>query len=188
MQDRMPPIAHIDLTAEQQSAAKELASGPRGSVFGPFVPLLRSPELMRRVQKTGEYLRYASALPPRLSEFVILVVSRWWGQGFEWHVHSKIAAEVGVAFDTINAISEGRRPSAMTAEEEIVYDFCTELHVNHAVSDASYARMLALFGERGVIDVTGLCGYYGLLAMVMNVARTPVPEGGSELRALRVLV
>jgi len=184
MQDRMPPIAHIDLTADQQAAAKELASGPRGSVFGPFVPLLRSPELMRRVQKTGEYLRYGSALPPRLSEFVILVVSRWWGQGFEWHVHSKIAAEVGVAFDTINAISEGRRPSAMTAEEEIVYDFCTELHVNHAVSDASYARMLALFGERGVIDATGLCGYYGLLAMVMNVARTPVPEGGNTLRAL----
>jgi len=188
MQDRMPPIAESDLTPEQRAAGEELANGPRGAVFGPFVPLLRSPELMRRVQKTGEYLRYSSALPPRLSEFVILIVSRWWGQGFEWHVHSKIATEVGIAFDTINAISEGRRPSAMTAEEEIVYDFCTELHVNHAVSDASYARMLALFGERGVIDVTGLCGYYGLLAMVMNVARTPVPEGGSELRALRVFV
>ena len=184
MQDRMPPIADIDLTADQQAAAKELASGPRGAVFGPFVPLLRSPELMRRVQKTGEYLRYASALPPRLSEFVILIVSRWWSQGFEWHVHSKIAVEVGVAEETIEAISEGRRPPAMTPEEEIVYDFCTELHVNHAVSDASYAKMLALFGERGVIDLTGLCGYYGLLAMVMNVARTPVPESGNGLRAL----
>ncbi len=190
MQDRMPPIAESDLTPEQRTAGEELANGPRGAVFGPFVPLLRSPELMRRVQKTGEYLRYGSALPPRLSEFVILIVSRWWGQGFEWHVHSKIAAEVGVAKETIDAISEGRRPAAMTAEEEIVYDFCTELHVNHAVSDASYEKMLALFGERGVIDVTGLCGYYGLLAMVMNVARTPVPEGaegaehGNELRAL----
>lgn len=184
MQDRMPPIAESDLTSEQREAATELANGPRGAVFGPFVPLLRSPELMRRVQKTGEYLRYSSALPPRLSEFVILIVARWWGQGFEWHVHSKIAAEVGVALDTINAISEGRRPAAMTAEEEIVYDFCTELHVNHVVSDASYANMLALFGERGVVDLAALCGYYGLLAMVMNVARTPVPEGGNALRAL----
>lgn len=184
MQDRMPPIAEADLTPAQRSASEELASGPRGAVFGPFVPLLRSPELMRRVQKTGEYLRYASALPPRLSEFVILIVARWWGQGFEWHVHSKIAAEVGVTIETMDAISEGRRPSAMTTEEEIVYEFCNELHVNHAVSDESYANMLALFGERGVIDLTGLCGYYGMLGMVMNVARTPVPEGGNKLRAL----
>lgn len=187
MQDRMPPIADADLTADQREAANELASGPRGAVFGPFVPLLRSPELMRRVQKTGEYLRYNSALPPRLSEFVILIVARWWGQGFEWHVHSKIAADVGVTKETIDAISEGRRPPSMTAEEEIIYEFCNELHVNHAVSDGSYAKMLALFGERGVIDLTGLCGYYGMLAMVMNVARTPVPvgaEGGKGLRAL----
>jgi 4-carboxymuconolactone decarboxylase len=190
MQDRMPPIADADLTPDQREAATELASGPRGAVFGPFVPLLRSPELMRRVQKTGEYLRYSSALPPRLSEFVILIVARWWGQGFEWHVHSKIAADVGVAKETIDAIAEGRRPSAMTTEEEIVYEFCTELHVNRAVSDRSYARMLALFGERGVIDLTGLCGYYGMLAMVMNVARTPVPEGaeGAEsAKGLRAL-
>jgi 4-carboxymuconolactone decarboxylase len=113
---------------------------------------------------------------------VILIVARWWSQGFEWHVHSKIAADVGVTKENIDAIAEGRRPSAMTTEEEIVYEFCIELHVNRAVSDASYARMLALFGERGVIDLTGLCGYYGMLAMVMNVARTPVPVGSNLLR------
>ncbi len=184
MQDRMPPIAEADFTSEQREAATELANGPRGAVFGPFVPLLRSPELMRRVQKTGEYLRYHSALPPRLSEFVILIVARWWAQGFEWHVHSKIAADVGVTKETIDAIAEGRRPSAMTIQEEIIFEFCNELHVNHAVSDASYAKMFALFGERGVIDLTALCGYYGMLAMVMNVARTPVPKGGNALRAL----
>ena len=176
LQDRMPPIADADLTPEQREAAAELAKGPRGAVFGPFVPLLRSPELMRRVQKTGEYLRYHSALPPRLSEFVILLVSRWWSQGFEWHAHAKIAAEVGVAKTTIEAIAEGRRPMSMSDEEEIVYEFCMELHINQSVSDQSYARMLGLFGERGIIDLTGLCGYYGMLAMVMNVAQTPVPQ------------
>ena len=176
LQDRMPPIADADLTPEQREAATELAKSPRGAVFGPFVPLLRSPELMRRVQKTGEYLRYHSALPPRLSEFVILLVSRWWSQGFEWHVHAKIAAEVGVAKTTIEAIAEGRRPMSMSDEEEIVYEFCMELHINQSVSDQSYARMLGLFGERGIIDLTGLCGYYGMLAMVMNVAQTPVPQ------------
>ena len=176
LHDRMPPIADTDLTPAQREAAAELAKGPRGAVFGPFVPLLRSPELMRRVQKAGEYLRYHSALPPRLSEFVILLVSRWWSQGFEWHVHAKIAAEVGVAKTTIEAIAEGRRPMSMSDEEEIVYEFCMELHINQSVSDQSYARMLGLFGERGIIDLTGLCGYYGMLAMVMNVAQTSVPQ------------
>ena len=136
------------------------------------------------MQKTGEYLRYNSALPPRLSEFTILIVSRWWTQGFEWHVHSKIAAEVGVTPETIAAIAEGRRPSLMNPEEEMVYNFCMELHVNKAVSDASYARVAGKFGERGVVDLTGICGYYGLLAMVMNVARTPVPDGGTTLKPL----
>ena len=184
MHDRMPPIADADMSAEQRDAARELASGPRGAVFGPFVPLLRSPELLRRVQKTGEYLRYNSALPARLSEFTILIVSRWWTQGFEWHVHAPIAAAAGVSAETIAAIAEGRRPAAMTPEEEMVYEFCTELHVNRAVSDKSYARVAGKFGERGVIDLTGICGYYGLLAMVMNVARTPVPEGGANLHSL----
>jgi 4-carboxymuconolactone decarboxylase len=185
LRDRMPPIADTDMSAEQRDAARELAAGPRGAVFGPFVPLLRSPELLRRVQKTGEYLRYNSALPPRLSEFTILIVSRWWTQGFEWHVHSRIAADVGVSAETIAAIAAGRRPPQMTAEEEMIHDFCMELHLNHSVSDASYAQIAGKFGERGVIDLTGLCGYYGLLAMVMNVARTPVPEDGATLQPLR---
>ncbi len=187
MHDRMPPIAEADMSAEQREAAKELSSGPRGAVFGPFVPLLRSPELLRRVQKTGEYLRYNSALPPQLSEFTILIVSRWWTQGFEWHVHAPIAASVGVSADTIAAIAEGRRPPAMSDGEEMVYNFCMELRVKKAVSDASYSRIAGQFGERGVIDLTGICGYYGLLAMVMNVARTPVPAGGDAI-ALKPLV
>ena len=183
LQDRMPPIADIDLTAEQQEAARELASGPRGAVFGPFVPLLRSPELMRRIQKTGEYLRYHSALPPRLSELVILIVARWWNQGFEWHIHHPIALQAGVKAELASAIEQNKRPLAMSAEEEAIFDFLDELHCNRRVTDATYSRVLALFGERGVIDLTALCGYYGLLAMVMNVAQTPVPEGGLQLKS-----
>ena len=184
MQDRMPPIADAELTADQREAAKELASGPRGAVFGPFVPLLRSPELMRRVQKTGEYLRYHSALPPRLSEFVILIVARWWNQGFEWHIHHPIAIAAGVNEDVATAIGEGRRPAAMQQDEAAIYDFCTELHTNKQVSDTTYEQVKNQIGERGVIDLTGLCGYYAMLAMVMNVAQTAVPAGGDGLKAL----
>jgi 4-carboxymuconolactone decarboxylase len=174
----MPPIAEAEQTAEQRQASAELANGPRGAVFGPFVPLLRSPELMSRVQKTGEYLRYRSALPPRLSEFVILIVARHWNQGFEWYIHHPIALQAGVAPGAAAAIGAGRRPSAMQDDEAVIYDFCAELHTKKCVTDATYARAKALFGERGVIDLTALCGYYAMLAMVMNVAQTTVPAGG----------
>ena len=175
--DRLPPIAPEHYTPAQARAAAELASGPRGSVFGPFIPLLRSPDFMAPLQKTGEYLRYRSALEPRLSEFAILVVSRRWTQQTEWHVHAPIAERVGVAPATIEALSQGRRPDAMAPDEAVVHDFLQELLVNRGVSDPTYARAVELFGERGVIDLTGLCGYYSLLAMVMNVARTALPDG-----------
>jgi len=175
----MPPLPEGSLTPAQQRAAAELAAGPRGSVFGPFVPLLRSPDFLSPLQKAGEYLRYRSALPPRLSEFAILIVARRWRQQYEWHVHQPIAERAGVAASHVRAIAEGRRPDSMSAEEAVVHDFLQELHENRGVSDATYARAVELFGERGVIDLCGLCGYYSLLAMVLNVARTPLPEGAA---------
>lgn len=175
--DRLPPIPEASLTPAQRRAAAELASGPRGSVFGPFVPLLRSPDLLSPLQKAGEYLRYRSALPPRLSEFAILVIARRWTQQVEWHVHQPIAERAGVPAGHIRAVAEGRRPDALAADEAVVHDFLHELQVNRAVSDTTYGRAVELFGERGVVDLCGLCGYYTTLAMVMNVARTPLPDG-----------
>jgi len=175
--DRLPPLPEGSLSPAQKQAAAELATGPRGAVFGPFVPLLRSPDFLSPLQKAGEYLRYKSALPPKLSEFAILIVARRWGQQYEWHVHRPIAERAGVPAEHIRAVAEGRRPDGMAADEAVVHDFLQELQVNRGVSDATYARTVELFGERGVIDLCGLCGYYSLLAMVMNVARTPLPAG-----------
>ncbi len=176
-QDRMPPIPAEKMTDAQKKAAAELTSGPRGSVFGPFIPLLRSPEFMSRLQKMGEYLRYKSALPPRLSEFVILVTARRFTQQYEWYVHEPIALKAGVKPEIARAIADGRRPRGMAEDEEVVWDFCDELYRNDGVSDPTYARAVARFGEQGVIDMLGIAGYYTMLAMVMNVARTPRPEG-----------
>lgn len=175
--DRLPPLPAGSLSPAQERAAAELSSGPRGAVFGPFVPLLRSPDLLSPLQKTGEYLRYRSALPPRLSEFAILIVARRWNQQYEWHVHRPIAERAGVSADKIAAVAEGRRPDHMAADEAAVHDFLQELQSQGRVSDTAYGRMLELFGERGVVDLCGLCGYYTTLAMVMNVARTALPEG-----------
>lgn len=175
--ERLPPLPESSLTPAQKRAAAELASGPRGAVFGPFVPLLRSPDFLSPLQKAGEYLRYKSALPPRLSEFAILVVARRWNQQFEWHIHQPIAERSGIPPEHIRAVAQGRRPDNMAADEAVVHDFLQELQVNRAVSDVTYGRAVELFGERGVVDLCGLCGYYSLLAMVMNVARTALPEG-----------
>ena len=175
--DRLPPIPADKMTDEQKKAAEELISGPRGSLVGPFIPLLRSPEFLSRLQKTGAYLRYETKLGSNISEFVILLAARHWTQQFEWDSHETIAKQAGIKPEIITAIAEGRRPTGMSADEEIIHDFCTELLQHQCVSDATYARAVSRFSEKGVIDITGLCGYYSLLGMILNVARTPLASG-----------
>ena len=175
--DRMPPISDADMTTEQRQAVADYAATRNTSIFeGPFVPLLRSPELLDRVQRVGEYLRYRNALPRRLSEMAILIAARHWSQQFEWNIHTADATMAGLADAVITAIAEGRRPSPLEEDETAVYDFCLELLLNKSVSDATYGRAVAISGDQGVIDLVGLLGYYSLLAMVMNTARTPIRD------------
>jgi 4-carboxymuconolactone decarboxylase len=180
--DRMPEIPADKMSDEQKKAAAEFAAGRGVAVFGPFVPLLRSPEVMLRAKAMGDYLRYKSVLPQRLNEFAILITARQWTQGYEWAVHQPIALKAGLKPEIAQAVADGRRPQNMPEEEEIVYEFCTELHRNQSVSDTTYARALAKFGEQGIIDLTGVNGYYTFLAMVLNMARTPLPKGSAGLR------
>jgi 4-carboxymuconolactone decarboxylase len=177
--ERMPAIARERMSAAQKEAHDEIASGPRGAVFGPFVPLLRSPELTRRLQKVGEYLRYQAALPRKISELIILLTAREWTQQFEWHHHLPQALAQGLSEKVAQAIAEGRRPEDLGADEEIAYELCRELRDNHSVSDETYSRALDRFGEQGVVELVVLHGYYTLMAMVMNVARTTLPEGAA---------
>lgn len=180
----MPPLEPARMTQAQKKAADELAAGPRGGVKGPFIPLLRSPELMDRLQKVGEYLRFRSSLEPRISEFLMCVVSREWTQQFEWFVHVPLALKAGVEPQTLESLSEGRRPAGMAADEEIAYDFWDELTRTKGVSDATYRRALDRFGENGVIDMLGLLGYFTTVSMVMNVAHTP-PQQDASVSALQ---
>jgi 4-carboxymuconolactone decarboxylase len=183
--DRMPPLDPAAMDEAQKRTAQALVAGPRGGVKGPFIPLLRSPELMDRLQKVGEYLRFHGTLEPRVSEFVMLVVSRRWTQQFEWATHVPLALAAGVAAETIDALGEGRRPAGMAPDEALAYDFCDELWRNKGVCDATYRAARERFGERGMIDLLGLVGYFVTVSMVMNVARTPAPQNGvSALRAL----
>lgn len=176
-QDRMPPIAAAALTDAQRKAIDDFKAARSADVSGPFVPLLRSPEVMTRTRAMGDYLRFKSALPPRLSELIILIIARRWTQQYEWNAHQPLAIQGGVRQSVVAAIAEGRRPDAMAADEDALYTLVEEVHRNQSVSDATYANAVAAVGEQGVIDALGIAGYYTLLAMVMNTARTPLPSG-----------
>ncbi|NVM75591.1 4-carboxymuconolactone decarboxylase [Duganella sp. SG902] len=176
MEDRLGPIAFADMSAAQQVAAQAVIDGPRGALYGPFVPLIRSPELMAAAQRMGEYLRYRSAIGTRLTELAILVTARHWSQQVEWAIHAPIARDHGVADETIAAIAARRRPDRLATDEALVYDFCVQLHQRQRVDDATYAAALAAFGEHGVVDLMGINGYYTFLAMVMNAAQTAAPS------------
>jgi 4-carboxymuconolactone decarboxylase len=184
--DRMAPIAAAQLTPAQKEAVDAFRTARNAEVTGPFHPLLRSPELMTRTRAMGDYLRFKSVLPPRLSEFVILITAREWSQQYEWNAHYPIAIKAGIRADVLAAIAEGRRPAPMSEEESVLYDFCRELHDTKGVSDATYARAVRQFGEQGVMDTIGITGYYSLLAMVLNTSRTPAGiTRGPELRPLK---
>ncbi len=183
-QDRFPPMPADQMTDVQKKVVADIVAGPRGSFVGPFVPLLRSPELENRLQKVGEYLRFGAAIGRRNTEFVILITARNWSQQFEWGQHATIAQKEGIKPETIAAIADGRRPANMTDEEDMLYNFADELLRNKTVSEPTFARVKAKFGEQGVIDMTGLMGYYTTLAMIMNVAQTPGEAGVPRLPAL----
>jgi 4-carboxymuconolactone decarboxylase len=173
----MPAIAPEQMTAAQREAAAEMASGPRGGVVGPFIAALRSPECMRRLQHFGAYLRYDSAIPPRLREIVILLTACRWRQDYEWVTHEPLARAAGVAPATIDAIRTGTVALALPGDEAVIFELSAALFADGRVPDALYDRALAVLGEPGLIDVVCAVGYYSTLAMIMNVVRTALPDG-----------
>jgi 4-carboxymuconolactone decarboxylase len=185
--DRMPAIPEAQMSPDQKRVMDEIAAGPRGRIGGPFIPLMRSPELMNRLQKVGEYLRFQNTVGLRNSEFAVLIVARHWSQPIEWAIHRPIAEKEGVLPATCDAIAEGRRPDNMTDDETLIYNVLEELRNNRSMSDPTYAQLLKRFGEQGVIDLVSHYGYYSLLAMTMNVARTAVPENGTAVAGLKTI-
>ena len=174
--ERLPPIAEADMTEAQRVATAEFSAGRGYPPLGPFCVMLRSPEVMLRAKAMGDYLRYRNRLPKDISEMVILQTARGWTQSFEWLHHERFARDAGLGSDIIAAIADGRRPETLSIIQAAAYNFTAELQSNKRVADATYARAVAAFGEPGVIDLIGVQGYYTMLAMMMNVARTSVGD------------
>ncbi len=186
-QRRFKILQPDEMTPAQKEVVEHIRSGPRAAVAGsaanagggtvgsPFNVFLRSPEMGDHLQAVGSYIRFKSSLGMRLNEMAILVVARQWTAQYEWHAHHRLALQAGLDPKIAEDIAQGRRPAGMKADETAVYDFCRELLDTKQVGDATYKAVLDLFGERGVMDLIGVTGYYTLVAMVLNVDRTPMP-------------
>lgn len=166
------------MTPEQKRVADAIQAGPRGAgLRGPFNALLRSPELCDVVQRVGAFVRFGTSLPQKLNELAIIMAGRKWTAQYEFHAHRRLALAAGLSPAIADAVAANKRPAAMAEDETVVYDFVSELLATGQVSDATFQRAKAAFGERGVIDLVGAVGYYSLVSMVLNVARVPLPAG-----------
>ena len=175
--DRFKPLTYDKLTPAQKTMADHMMSGERRGMAGPFNVLLRSPEVGDLVQQMGAQLRFHSSLPRRLNELAIIMTARYWTAQYEWYAHKRLALEAGLNPAIVDAVAAGKRPASMQPDEAAVYAFTDELLKTKQVSDATFQAAIGAFGERGVVDLIGVTGYYQLVSAVLNVDRYPLPAG-----------
>ena len=175
--DRFKPLTYDEMTPAQRTMIEHVLSGPRGSTDGPFNVQLRSPEMGDLGQQFGAATRFATSVPRKLYELAIIITARHWMAQFGWTAHHRGALQAGVSPTVCDAIAAGKRPSAMPQDEEVVYNFATELLEKKQVSDPTFDAAKKLLGERGVVDLISVMGWYGTVSMYLNVDRYPLPEG-----------
>jgi len=174
---RFPQLTSADLSDEQRPLAGQIEKVSSVGIGGPYNILLRSPVLGQRMFDLLAYLRWNTSLPLSLNEFAILIVGLHWRSQVEWLAHRPIAIKAGLSSDLIDELKAGKRPSAMSAEEAAVYEFCNELVAQRTVSDATFAKARAVFSEQQIVDLTAVAGTYVTVAMLLEMAHQPVPEG-----------
>jgi 4-carboxymuconolactone decarboxylase len=177
---RLPILKEDKLKPDQRALLESLREGPRGGgveIRGPFAVILHAPAYGELAQKLGAHVRFSKLVPHRLTELAILVTASLWRSQYEWHMHALHAAKAGISDKTINDIRIGRMPQRLSREERAIYDFVKELHKTKRVSDKNYARVQAIVGDAGMVEFVGICGYYVLVAMTLNVFRMPPPAG-----------
>ena len=183
--DRFKPLTYAEMTPAQKTMVDHLLAGERRGMGGPFNVLLRSPEMGDLAQQFGASMRFHSVLPRNVAETVIILTARWWMAQFEWNAHKRAALQAGVSPAIVDAIATGKRPAGMDPQLEAAYNFITELLKTRQVGDATFQTAKDKFGERGVVDMIGLSGWYTTVSMALNVDRYPLGEGvQSELKPL----
>jgi 4-carboxymuconolactone decarboxylase len=183
--DRFKPLTYDQLNAAQKTLVEHLYAGERGGMSGPFNVLLRSPEMGDLAQQLGAQLRFHSTLAAKQRELAIIMTARAWNAQYEWYAHSRSALQAGISQSVVEAIAAGKRPAGLAPDEEVVYNFCNELLKTKQVSDPTFQAAVSKLGERGVVDLTALVGYYHLVSMLLNIDRYPLPDNAKpELKPL----
>lgn len=170
---RIPPLDTAALSPRQRQVHDAIVSGPRGEVPGPLAVWLARPDLADHAQSLGRYCRYESSLEPRLSELAILITARHWSAEFEWQAHKPIALAARLPADVVEAVRTRQRPASAAPDEQAVYDFAHELLEERCVGEATFARAREILGHEGVVDLTGILGYYGLISMTIKAFAVP---------------
>jgi 4-carboxymuconolactone decarboxylase len=177
---RLPILQEDKLRPDQRKLLDSLRTGPRGGsveIRGPFAVILHAPAYGELAQQLGAHVRFSKLVPHRLTELAILVTASLWRSQYEWHMHAMHAEKAGISLKIINDIRMGRMPKGLSKNERAIYDFVKELHKTKRVSDRNYARVHAIVGDAGMVEFVGICGYYVLVAMTLNVFRMPPPAG-----------
>ena len=175
--DRFKPLTYEAMTPEQKRMTDNILNSERKSMGGPFNALLRSPEMGDLAQQLGAYVRFRSSLPRHLNEMAIIMTARVWTAQYEWYVHKQAALDAGLNPAIAAAIAENKRPASMKPDEQALYEFTKELLDTKHVSDATFQNAVKAFGEKGVVDLIALTGYYGMVSALLNVDRYPLPAG-----------
>ena len=175
--DRFKPLKYDEMTPEQKTMIDHLLAGERGGAGGPFNVLLRSPEVGDLGAQFGGAMRFRTGLPGDVREVIIIMTGRYWMAQYEWNAHKNAALQNGVNPAIVDAIATGKRPTGMPPEMELAYNLIDELLTTHQVTDATFKAAKDKYGERGVVDMIALSGWYGIVSMLLNVDRYPLPEG-----------
>lgn len=180
----MPRYQELDesqLDAEQRRIWNDCQAGPRGSVPPPVHVWLKSPGLADFAHRLGAHVRFGTPFTPKQTEIAILMTARYWTAQFEWAAHVRLGLQAGLSQEQIDAIAARRAPAFSNPDDQIVYDFCRDYYADHRVDDATYERVVRRWGDKGIVDLAGLIGYYSFVSVTLNTFEVPTPPGANLL-------
>jgi 4-carboxymuconolactone decarboxylase len=178
---RYQQMEESQLDDAQRRVFNDCKAGPRGSVPPPVHVWLKSPGLADNAHKLGAHVRFGTDFTPKQTEIAILVTARYWTAQFEWAAHVRLALQAGISQDVIDAIAQRRTPHFSDPDDQIVYDFCRDYYADHRVDDATYERVAKRWGDKGIVDLAGLIGYYSFVSVTLNTFEVPIPPGAKLL-------
>ena len=174
---RLQLLSPDEMSRDQREIYDESIASKRGKPPPPMMVWLNSPDMAKHATRLGAFLRFDTSLPTALSELAILITARHWTSHYEWYAHKKLALAGGLPLDIIEDIRHRRTPKLDDPRAQVIYDLSKSLHEGRSVSQPLYNEAVRVIGERGVVEIIGLCGYYTMVSMTLNTFEFQLPDG-----------